>query len=82
MNPQGQTTVDAGRLRYRRIVVVGCAIAALAVLAHLSVAFWAENELTQPEGIIATQALSFAQDGRLYFDLKDYPYTVCAYMPI
>ena len=77
-----QTRVEAGQLRYRRIVLVGCAIAAFAVLAHVSVAFWADNELTPPEGIIATQALSFAQDGRLYFDLKDYPYTVCAYMPI
>jgi hypothetical protein len=68
--------------RYRRIVVVACATAFLAVLVHASVAFWARHELTQPEGIIATQTLSFARQGSLYYDLQQYPYTVCAYMPV
>lgn len=57
-------------------------LAALAILAHTAVALWARNELTQVEGIVATQARSFAEEGRLYYDLKQYPYTVCAYMPV
>jgi hypothetical protein len=68
--------------RYRRIVLVACALAFLAVLAHASVAFWAQSELTQPEGVVATQTSSFARQGSLYYDLKHYPYTVCAYMPV
>ena len=49
---------------------------------HVGVAFWGQNEFTQPEGVVATHARSFAQEGRLYYDLKQYPYTVCVYMPI
>lgn len=48
----------------------------------MCVALWAHSELTQPEGIIATQTLSFAREGSLYYDLQQYPYTVCAYMPV
>ncbi len=69
-------------LRYRRIAFVACAISLLVVVAHVGVAFWAQSEFTQPEGIVATQAFSFAEEGKLYYDLKQYPYTVCAYMPL
>lgn len=82
MQVLGQTGAGEGMQRYRRVVFAGCAIALLALLAHVGVAFWAQSEFTQPEGIVATQALSLAQEGVLYYDLKQYPYTVCAYMPL
>lgn len=46
------------------------------------VAFTAANEFTQVESIVAAQSRAFAQHGRLYYGLKSYPYTVCAYMPV
>jgi hypothetical protein len=67
-----QTGVGPGRRRYRRIVLVACALAFLAVLVHATVAFWAHSEFTQPEGIIATQTLSFAREASLYHDLQQY----------
>jgi hypothetical protein len=50
--------------------------------AHVGLALWAENEFTQPEGIVATQVRHFAGTGGLYFGLAGYPYTVSAYMPL
>jgi len=58
------------------------ALAVVLVGLHLALALWASNEFTQPEGIVATQILHFAQTGALYFSLDQYPYTVCAYMPL
>lgn len=77
-----QTGVGDGVLRYRRMVSAACAVALFVVLAHVGVAFWAQSEFTQPEGIVAIQARSLAEEGVLYYDLKQYPYTACAYMPL
>ena len=77
-----QTGVGDGVLRYRRMVSAACAVALFVVLAHVGVAIWAQSEFTQPEGIVATQARSLAEEGLLYYDLKQYPYTACAYMPL
>ncbi len=69
-------------MRNSPILLLACAVAIIVVLCHIGVALWAENEFTQPEGVVATQILSLAEKGSLYYDLKQYPYTVCAYMPI
>jgi Dolichyl-phosphate-mannose-protein mannosyltransferase len=57
-------------------------IAIVAVLCHLVILFWAQNEFTQPESVVGAQATMLARDGTLYYDLNRYPYTVAAYMPI
>ncbi len=66
----------------RRILIVACTLALVAVAAHVAVALWAQSEFTQPEGIVATHAFTLATEGILYYDLKDYPLTICAYMPL
>lgn len=71
-----------GSPRAWRLVLILAGIAGMVVAAHFGVAIWSASEFTQPEGIIATQVRSFAQEGTLYYSLQRYPYTVCAYMPI
>ena len=66
----------------RVVLWVMTAVGTLAVLAHFGLAFWAQNEFTQPESIVAVQARMLDQTGKIYYALKDYPYTVCAYMPL
>lgn len=77
----GQPVAKLRPLRGTPLLVVAGSIAILALALHVGIAFWAQNEFTQPEGIVATQTFSLAQEGNLYYDLKHYPYTVCAYMP-
>jgi hypothetical protein len=66
----------------------GRALRVLSVLCVLSVACYlvtmvrARHELTGPESVVGAQSTMLAHDGTLYYSLKDYPYTVCAYMPI
>ena len=67
---------------FRRALLALAAIAGLGALAYFGLAVWAENEFTQPESIVAVQSMALSRDGSLYYGLKDYPYTVCAYMPI
>lgn len=66
----------------RRGLIALSVIAGLGMLCHLVMMFWAQNEFTQPESIVATQSTMLAREGTLYYDLKHYPYTVCAYMPL
>jgi hypothetical protein len=66
----------------RRGLIVLSMIAGLGMLCQFGLMLWAQNEFTQPESIVATQSTMFAHDGTLYYDLKHYPYTVCAYMPL
>ena len=66
----------------RRILIFACVVSLVAVIAHVGVALWAQSEFTQPEGIVASQALTLATEGTLYYDLKQYPYTICPYMPL
>ena len=40
-----------------------------------------ERNSTSVEPIIAMQARALAEHGTLYYDMRSYPYTVCAYMP-
>jgi hypothetical protein len=66
----------------RRGLIALTVIAGLGVVCHFAMLLWAQNEFTQPESIVATQSTMLARDGTLYYDLKHYPYTVCAYMPL
>ncbi|MGJ5814009.1 hypothetical protein [Paludibaculum fermentans] len=75
-------SAPAGQAAYRRILIVFGALAAVAIAAQLYLALTAPNEFTQVESIIASQSRVFAAQGTLYYDLKGYPYTVCAYMPV
>ena len=57
------------------------ALAAIVLLCYVATMLWAANELSPPESVVAAQSLMLAHDGTLYYDLKHYPFTVCAYMP-
>src|SRR4051794_17126464 len=64
-------------------VMLACSvIAGIAILGYLGVLFWARNEASQPESIVAAQSLLLARDGTLYRDLNHYPYAISAYTPI
>ena len=64
------------------LAAVCMAVAVVMGGAHVGLALWSDNEFTQVEGIVATQVRHFAETGGLYFGLAEYPYTVCAYMPM
>jgi Dolichyl-phosphate-mannose-protein mannosyltransferase len=66
---------------FRRGMRVASALAAIVLLCYLATMLWAVNELSPPESVVAAQSLMLAHDGTLYYDLKHYPFTVCAYMP-
>jgi hypothetical protein len=69
-------------LWFRRILTVFCVVAGLGVVAHLGVFLWGQNEFTLPESVVAGQSMMLAHDGTLYYNLRDYPFTVNAYMPL
>src|SRR6185312_10511234 len=66
---------------FRRGLWVVSALAAIVLLCYLATMLWAVNELSPPESVVAAQSLMLVHDGTLYYDLKHYPFTVCAYMP-
>ena len=66
---------------FRRGLWVASAMAAIVILCYCATMLWASNELSPPESVVAAQSLMLVHDGTLYYDLKHYPYTVCAYMP-
>ena len=66
---------------FRRGLWVASALAAIVLLCYLATMLWAANELSPPESVVAAQSLMLAHDGTLYYDLRHYPFTVCAYMP-
>lgn len=58
------------------------AVGAFALALFALEAFWAENEFTQPESLIANQSQNLREFGYLYYSLGDYPYMVSSYMPL
>ncbi|HSP69605.1 MAG TPA: glycosyltransferase family 39 protein [Bryobacteraceae bacterium] len=66
---------------FRRGLWVASAMAAVVILCYGATMLWASNELSPAESVVAAQSLMLVHDGTLYYDLKHYPYTVCAYMP-
>jgi len=66
---------------FRRGLWVASVLAAMVLLCYVATMLWARNELSPPESVVAAQSLMLAHDGTLYYDLKHYPFTVCAYMP-
>lgn len=66
---------------FRRGLWVASALAAIVLLCYVATMLWAANELSPPESVVAAQSLMLAHDGTLYYGLKHYPFTVCAYMP-
>jgi len=66
---------------FRRGLWVASALAAIVILGYFATMLWAVNELSPPESVVAAQSLMLVHDGTLYYDLKHYPFTVCAYMP-
>jgi hypothetical protein len=69
-------------LWFRRVLTVFCVVAGLGILAHFGVLLWGQNEFTIPESVVAGQSMMLAHDGTLYSNLRDYPFTVNAYMPL
>lgn len=76
--PPATPDVERG---FRRGLWVASAMAAIILLCYAATMLWAANELSPPESVVAAQSIMLAHDGTLYYDLKQYPYTVCAYMP-
>ncbi len=66
----------------RRVLLVFTVVATAGVLAHFGLLLWSQNEFSQPESVVAAQSMMLAQHGTLYYNLREYPYTVSAYMPI
>lgn len=77
-----QNATAAGLARCRRLVFVCIGLAVLLSALYIGSALVSTSEFSQPEGIVATQVTTFSQQGTLYYSLKQYPYTVCAYMPM
>jgi len=69
-------------MRFRKALIVISAITALAMCAYLGTMLWAQNELAPAESVVAAQSLMLIHNGTLYYDLNQYPYTVCAYTPV
>src|SRR6185437_15001337 len=67
---------------FRRGLWVASVLAAMVLLCYVATMLWANNELSPPESVVAAQSLMLTHDGTLYYDLKHYPYTACAYMPL
>ena len=83
-SPTELSAVDLARpveQGFRRGLWVASALAAMVLLCYFATMLWAQNELSPPESVVAAQSLMLAHDGTLYYDLKHYPFTVCAYMP-
>jgi hypothetical protein len=77
--------VDASAMRElwcRRVLLVASVIAVLALVCHFGLMLWAQHEFSSPESVVAAQSTMLAREGTLYYSLRDYPYTVSAYMPI
>src|SRR6185437_9969128 len=66
---------------FRRGLWVASVLAAMVLLCYVATMLWAQNELSPPESVVSAQSLMLAHDGTLYYGLKHYPFTVCAYMP-
>jgi hypothetical protein len=49
---------------------------------HLAVLLWAQHDFTPVEALVVLHSHMFAQGSGLYWDLKQYPFTVSAYGPI
>lgn len=69
-------------LWFRRVMMVFAIAAALGLITQFAVMMWARSEFTGPESIVNAHAEMLARHGTLYYDLKTYPFTICAYMPI
>ena len=65
----------------RRVLLVASAIAVIALVCHFALMLWAQHEFSSPESVVAAQSTMLAREGTLYYSLRDYPYTVSAYMP-
>lgn len=80
--PQARQARDIVGARCRIALVVIAALVAAALLAHLAVLLWAQNELTPVESIVALHANMLAMGQGLYEDLNHNPQSVSAYGPI
>ena len=80
--PVARQSRSAHETVFRRTLIVCSVIAGIGLLCHLILMLWSRNEFTQPESIVAVQSMMLARDGTLYYDLRHFPYTVCAYMPL
>ena len=67
---------------YRLVVLTAASIAGIALVCHFALMLWAQHEFSSPESVVAAQSMMLAHDGTLYYGLRDYPYTVNAYMPL
>src|SRR4029079_6660285 len=75
-------TSVAGRQRvFARVLITISVLAGLLIAANLAVLLWGDNEFSLPESVVGAQSMMLAHEGTFYNSLRDYPYTVNAYMP-
>ncbi|HTR34766.1 MAG TPA: glycosyltransferase family 39 protein [Bryobacteraceae bacterium] len=67
---------------FRRILIVFAVAAALGILGHLALVFWAQNAFTGGESVVGAHTSMLVHDGTLYYDFHHYPYTVAPYTPL
>jgi hypothetical protein len=70
------------QLWFGRVLIAFCILAGLEIAANFGVMLWGQNEFSQPESIVAAQSMMLLHDGAFYNNLREYPYTVNAYMPV
>jgi hypothetical protein len=68
--------------RFRKALVAISAITIFVMCVYFATMVWAQNELSPPESVVAAQSLMLVHTGKLYYDLNQYPYTICAYTPV
>ncbi|HUA20012.1 MAG TPA: hypothetical protein VMB25_14790 [Bryobacteraceae bacterium] len=81
------TVPDAASARrtetwFRRILIAFAVAAALGMLGHLGLVFWAQNGFTGGETVVGAHTSMLVHDGTLYYDFHHYPYTVAPYTPL
>ena len=77
-----ESTAQRTELWFRRILLVFAAAAALGILLHLAIVFWAQNGFTGGETVVGAHTSMLVHDGTLYYDFHHYPYTVAPYTPL
>ncbi len=78
----GAASAERTETWFRRILIVFAVAAALGILGHLGLVFWAQNAFTGGESVVGAHTSMLVHDGTLYYDFHHYPYTVAPYTPL
>jgi hypothetical protein len=82
MSPALAKTRPRSETGFRWALRIVAVLTFIVILISSCVMFWAQNEFSAGESVVAAQSLMLLHNGTLYYDLNHYPYTVAGYMPI